>query len=675
VRVTSFIFAVFSALSLTRPSVKGQSVEPIQQWAEKIAVTYAEEVESEDMTILVEDLLSLSESPLNINTAKREDLERIFFLTDMQIENILFRRYVNGPFFSIYELQSVEGLPVETIKMLERVIYFGEEENKKPSFKLWGNSFFRVECQIEKASGFKETEEGGTPPYKGNPLKLYSRTEFKTNSGFSAGIIVKKDPGEPAFSHDINGFDLMTGYMHFKSDNSWIKEVVLGQYQVRTGQGLVLQSGLPMRKSSLVTNIRNRRPAFRPSLSASESSGMQGGYFTLRSKYLEITPFVSLKKRDGRFQTDSTVTSLCEDGMHRTETEIEQRHNVKELVIGSRVSCTGKWFNVEAGHVLYQLNYPVIPEEKLYNKFYFRGKESKNSWLAYMMSFKNFLVFGEMGVNSFQHASFCDGLEWSAAPAFTLSVTHRLIPIEYRAPLAGPMTESSSFSGEEGIYTGVRWQLPSGINLLSYFDWFRFQWLKYQIDAPASGFDWLTQAEKQFFGDALLVVKYRHREKPHNTKTDLQENIVAPRVYDQLKLQYRHHLESGWQFTTMGQWNFVDSGGENYSGNMLSEDLKWANRGETLTITVRYALFSTEDYLARVYAYEPNVLYMFSVPAFSGKGSRYILMANCKIRKNLHIWLRAGRWHYSDREQIGSGTQMVNSDKKTTVTAQVRFKF
>jgi hypothetical protein len=595
-------------------------------------------------------------------------------LTDIQVENILFRRYVNGPFFSIYELQSVEGLPVETIKMLERVIYFGEDENKKPSFKVWGDTFLRTEYQLETAFGFKESEEGKTP-FKGNPLKLYCRTEFNTNRGFSAGIIAEKDPGEPVFNNGIKGFDLITGYLHYESDNSWVKEVALGKYQVRAGQGLVLQSGLPMRKSSLVTNIRNRHSSFCSSLSASESTGMQGCYVTFGRKSLEITPFVSLKKRDGRFQPDSTLTSLREDGMHRTETEIEQRHNVEELVIGGKISCTGKWFNIEGGHVLYQLDYPVIPEKKPYNEFYFRGQESENSWLAYMMSIKNFLMFGEVGVDRFKYVSFCNGLEWNAAPAFTLSVTHRLIPVEYWAPLAGPMTESNSFSGEEGLYTGVSWQLPCGINFSSYFDWFRFQWLKYQVDAPASGFDWLTQAGKQFFGDALLILKYRHREKPHNTKTDLQENIVAPRVYDQLKLQYRHHLESGWQFTTLCQWNFVESGGENFSGRMLSEDLKWANRRNTLTLTARYALFSTEDYLARVYAYESNVLYLFSVPAYAGIGSRYFLMANCKIRKNLHIWLRAARWHYSDREQIGSGTQMINSDKKTTVTAQVRFKF
>jgi hypothetical protein len=142
-----------------------------------------------------------------------------------------------------------------------------------------------------------------------------------------------------------------------------------------------------------------------------------------------------------------------------------------------------------------------------------------------------------------------------------------------------------------------------------------------------------------------------------------------------LKLQYRQKINPGWQFTSQMQWHFVNEGAENHEGQMVAQDLKWNNEKQTITLTGRLAFFSASGYEARLYSYEPHVLYMFSVPAYSGKGSRYLLMGNFKIAPNLHLWLRAARWKYNDRDVIGSGNQQVNSNRKTELTFQVRLKF
>jgi hypothetical protein len=151
----------------------GQDQDELLQWADEIADNYSGEIENANLTALIEDMLSLARNPININSAGRAELERIFFLSDLQIENILFKRYVNGPFYSIYELQAVEGLPVSTIKMLQPVVFLGEANQKeKPPFRVWGDAFFRGEYQIERAKGFKPNEDDSIP-FEGDPLKLY----------------------------------------------------------------------------------------------------------------------------------------------------------------------------------------------------------------------------------------------------------------------------------------------------------------------------------------------------------------------------------------------------------------------------------------------------------------------------------------------------------------------
>ena len=127
--VCSFSFVIFA-----------QDYDNPEYWAENIVAEYAQETELEDMTLLIEDLLSLTKHPLNINSASREDLERIFFLTDLEIENILYKRYVNGPFLTIYELQAVEGLGIKTIKLLQPLIRFGPVEATPGKIKIWGDT-------------------------------------------------------------------------------------------------------------------------------------------------------------------------------------------------------------------------------------------------------------------------------------------------------------------------------------------------------------------------------------------------------------------------------------------------------------------------------------------------------------------------------------------------------
>ncbi|MFO8001491.1 MAG: helix-hairpin-helix domain-containing protein [Marinilabilia sp.] len=669
-------FAVISLVGFLSFGLSfAQSGDEIREWADEVADMYAGDMETEDLSLLLEELTSLARNPLNINTANREHLESIFFLSDIQVENILYRRYVSGPFHSIYELQTVEGLPVTTIQMLEPVIYFGEARNEKIPFKVWGDWFLRSEYQLEKARGFKSVEDENAP-FAGDPFKLYSRTSLNTNKGFSGGFIAEKDPGEPLFEKETKGLDLMSGYLHYEDREGWLREAGGGQYQMSAGQGLVMQSGMPLRKSSLTTSIRNRQSSFRPSLTSSGSSGMLGAYLTLGVGEFEVSPFFSLKRRDGRIQGDSCLTALREDGFHRTSKEREQRDNARERIAGIKGRYSGRLLDIEAGHVQYRIDPPLCPSERAYNRFSFRGHEARNSWLSYILSKKGLLVFGELAFDGLNRPALWNGLVWEGVPGFSLALGHRDIPLEYHSPLAGPMTESSSFSGETGIYAGIEWEWPFDMVWSSYIDRYRFRWLKYGLDGPAEGFDWLGQIEKHFKQKSRLRVRYRHREKPANYGTaGGSEDLIRHDTFDQLKVQYRHEISPGWQFTTLGQWHFVKAESGKESGCMLAQDIKWNGCNEKLTLTGRYALFSSSDYKARLYAYEPHVLYMFSVPAYIGKGDRYLLLCNYKFRKYLHLWLRVARWHYNDRSTVGSGYNEVDSNQKTRLTFQLRFKF
>lgn len=655
-----------------------QTETDIHEWATTVAEQYAADTEREDLSFLIEDLLDLARDPLNINTAEREDLERIFFLGDIQIENILFKRYVNGPFLSIYELQAVDGLPVTVIQQMEPLVFFGSQQMKLKAPRAWGDIFLRSGFLLEKSAGFrKEGEE--EPEFGGDRFRHYLRVEAESNRYLSAGFVAEKDPGEPVFNGQSKGVDLMSGYVRYKRSNGWLREALAGQYRMSAGQGLVVQSGMPARKSAAISSVRHRGPGFRPSLSASESMALKGGYLIMGLGTFEVSPFFSRRKLSGREETDSAgnirITSIRHDGLYRTETELAQRHNLDETVFGGKVAMKSRRLMVEAGHLTYKLSRPLLPDLKPYNMFYFRGEENQNSWFAYTYMPRNFMLYGEVALDDFSRPAFWNGFTWGMAPGFTITATHRLFPVQYQAPLAAPLAESSSFAGEEGIYAGFEWQLASGFALSSYIDRYRHRWLKYQLDAPSDGFDWLVQLQKVFDGSQHLMLRYRHRNKPDSEPGTGNENIIEAAKHNQVKTHYRYKLSENWQFTTLAEWHFMKKEGEKLEGKMLAQDIRLKAFGEKLILACRYAIFDTDGYEARIYSYEPDVLYKFSVPAYSGRGTRYLMLVNYKVKPGLHFWLRVTRWYYADREETGSGVNLIKDNTKTEVRFQLRVKF
>ncbi len=94
-----------------------------------------------------------------------------------------------------------------------------------------------------------------------------------------------------------------------------------------------------------------------------------------------------------------------------------------------------------------------------------------------------------------------------------------------------------------------------------------------------------------------------------------------------------------------------------------------------LKVSTRFALFDTEDYDNRQYAYEKDVLYAFSLPAYNGRGTRQYLLLQYPLGPHLDLWLRYARTQLRDGDTIGSGLEEIHAPHKSEVKAQVRMSF
>ena len=117
-----FFFTIFLlVLTINSSSQIETNNTEWMQYLEELAD--AEDRDPNDIEQLFDELSYLSDHPLNLHTVTKQDLERLPFLSEIQIENILYYIYKYAPLVDCYELKNVEELDFQTITYLLPFVY------------------------------------------------------------------------------------------------------------------------------------------------------------------------------------------------------------------------------------------------------------------------------------------------------------------------------------------------------------------------------------------------------------------------------------------------------------------------------------------------------------------------------------------------------------------------
>ncbi|MFT5596764.1 MAG: hypothetical protein ACI8QH_001563, partial [Flammeovirgaceae bacterium] len=110
-------------------------------------------------------------------------------------------------------------------------------------------------------------------------------------------------------------------------------------------------------------------------------------------------------------------------------------------------------------------------------------------------------------------------------------------------------------------------------------------------------------------------------------------------------------------------------------GFMAYQDVIWDVKKVPLRIAARYALFDTDNFDSRIYAFENDVLYFFSIPAYGGRGTRAYILIKYDLGRNTDIWLRVAQTYFTDRQVVGSGLEEIDGNTRTEMKFQIRHLF
>jgi hypothetical protein len=701
--IISIFFSAFS-FSQNNPPAKEDDADSFQNQNLEIL---SENMQSEDndYTNLVEQYKYFVAHPINLNhTDKEELLQLTGVITELQVAALLDHIEKNGKLISIYELQSIDGFDVQSIRKILPFVKVDDNFNSAHfSFmEMFKNGKLemvtRVQRIAEKQRGYKsnlsDTSISGNSPdsfYLGSPNRIFQRFRYTYNNNISIGFVGEKDAGEafrkiPSLNKKA-GFDFYTAHF-FLRNIKFIKALAIGDYQASFGQGLVLWKGFGFGKNALIASVKRNARGLNQYNSVDENRFFRGAATTLKFlKRYEATVFYSRKKVDANVTKADTISqnlfdpeeisSLIIGGYHNTVGTLQNKEQITEQVIGGNVSFRGKRLTIGTTATDYSLSAQLNKTPKYYNQFDFSGRHNFNAGVDFSYVYRNINFFGEGAISQNGGKAFCGGALASLDPRFNAAVYYRNFEKNYQNVLASAISENTLPQNENGLYFGFDAKLGSGFSLSSYFDSYKFPWLKSAANAPSTGHDFFTQVNWTPSKKIDIYVRYRNRMHEVNTSLVNQFDYLVPynqqnfrfnisiNILPALKLRTRIEAVAIKQETKNDEHGFV-----------FFQDIAWKKMGWPVTVTARYGLFETDSYTSRIYTYENDVIYSFSVPALYNKGQRVYLMINYDVTKKFEIWFRVAQTFYTNQTVQSAGDKLneINAPSKTEIKLQLRLK-
>lgn len=659
---------------------------PVTEQALENLTEVNEDAETEDDAYL-QQLQHFIEDPINLNTAGESDLNELRILTPLQIHHLFSYRKLFGNFINIYELQAVPGWDVSLIRKIRPYITVANTISLPASFKARikngeNTLLARVTQVLERSKGYLLDSSTANNFYPGNPQKFLLRYKYQYKNILQYGVTAEKDAGEQFFKGKQKaGFDFYSAHF-FARDMGTIKSLALGDFTVNMGQGLVQWQGLAFKKSSDVLNIKRQADVLRPYNSAGEILFHRGAGITIKKRYLETTAFISYRKLDANFHVDTLnnedyVSSLQISGYHRTASEAADKNTQGQFTFGGNLSLNKNNFHIGVNGIHYNFKYPIIRAAELYNKFALTGNNWSNYSIDYSYTFKNMHFFGEAASDKNFNKAFINGLLLNVDSRVDMSFVYRRISRSYQSLYTNAFTESTFPNNESGFYTGISIAPANGWKIDAYADMYYFPWLKFRVNAPAAGKDYLVQLTYKPNKQVEIYSRYRTERKAINYNPDeltLNPVIIKPR--QNWRTQFNYRISSSVTFRSRVELLWYDrKGAAPENGFLFYTDLIYKPLLKPYSANIRLQYFETNGYNSRLYAYENDVLYGFSIPVFYDKGYRYYVNLKYEVSKKISFWLRVAQTIYRDKDINGSDLDEINSNKRTEFKIQTLMNF
>lgn len=640
---------------------------------------------------IVTTLQYLATNPININSASFDSLKILFFLSDAQIDNILEFRKKHGAFMHPNELLLITGIGTRDLSNIKPFIRIGEYlPESARSFYTRHEILARMKTTRPKQAGYKKYSRDAfiyekdylskkRNRFQGAPVSTLLKYKANIGTTWQGGITLGNDAGENYFTkNQKTGFDFLSVHLCF-TPNKIIQKICIGDYKIQWGQGLIAWGGFSSGKSSASLSNEKSGNGIMPYFSTDENRFLRGGAISLQPlRDLTTDIFVSYKKTDGNLLDADTLVSediqtatLYTTGYHRNELELEKKHTLKEFTTGVSTRLNHQYFRAGIQILHYNFTPPLAIGKAAYQQYNDPGHHRTLVSVSYKTGFNHFFLFGETARSDNGSWATVNGLRYTGLRPVALCILYRRYDKDFRSYYNSSFSEYSNSSNEEGIYIGIESTPLRNLKLNAYYDHFRFFTPRYQATIPGSGDEIMGELT---YSRSLWECNFRfkHEEKPEDYKAEKLTSVT--RVKQEYRLQFSYLILACLKLQSRAIYSRYAKREKKESGFLVYQDFSYISRKENLKAQFRLSYFDTDSYNARIYAYEHNVLYGYSFPAYQDRGIRSYLNFNWKPYRNITLYLKTGFTYYPDKTVISSSLSQVDDNKLFDLTFQVRIK-
>ena len=592
---------------------------------------------------LQSDLYAIHDSPIDLNNTSDEELSQLYFLSPQQIDAILM--YADEHHFhSLYELRMVQELADYEIRdLLPFVTITNANANANANAKLYPREVFAYASHeiITRVDARNIEGYSGT-----DPMYVSTRYRFDYHRRVIFGAQLRRPAGGSAR-------DLQYGaYLQLNDIAPHLHTVVAGNFQASFGQGLVLAPVFHAGKSMYTTSVGQQRQGLRY-YSSVDGEGLHGAGATLRWQWSKATRLDASALYSMRRANDSTWHHL----------------------IGANITLRHKQLQVELTAIENLWSDSIRPyNNAAYNQHYFRGTNQAVLGASFRYNHGWFDLFGEVAtaqnkITNVQSQMSNDkwgigviaGSRFYPTSGVSLLALYRYYSPFFDNALGYAFSETSRIGDENGGYLGFEITRLRNWRFSGYGDVFYFSGPKYGIpDSPSLGYDAVINVRYNGITSSRnpQITNYKSQITNDQWWLDLRARARKKGTTStySLRMQYNHQL-GPLSLRTTGEANLTSSklstlnSQLNY-GVTVYQDLAYDFTPYTIhhtpiSLKFRAQFFDARDWSNRIYCYEHDVLYAYSIPAVYGLGGRFYACLRWQIIPQLTLYFRASETIYA----------------------------
>ena len=611
------------------------------------AVTEFGEVDYEQLQT---DLYALHESPIDLNNTSDEELTQLYFLSPQQIDAILAYAY-RHPFESLYELRLIPELADYEIRDLLPFVYINRAALNSEAIntdalyakEIFAKAHHELLTRIDARN--IEAYEGTDPIY----TQFRYRFDFRRRVTF--GVQLRRPAG--GFARDLQ----YGAYLQLNKITPHLHTLVAGNFQASFGQGLVLAPVFHSGKSMYVTSVGQQREGLRY-YSSVDGQGLHGAGATLRWEWnkttrLDVSALYSMRRAN-----DSTWHHL----------------------LGANLTLRHKKLQVELTAIENLWSDSIHPYTNAkYNRHYFRGRNQAVIGASFRYNHGWFDMFGEVATaQNYQitndqspitksHWGFGTiiGSRFYPTNGISLLALYRYYSPYFDNALGYAFSETSRLGDENGGYLGFDITRLRNWRFIGYGDIFYFSGYKYG----------LGDATRTLGYDAMAEIQYSWSKHPSFQGGDGGRLSLRLRARQKGDATYSTRAQFDW---AQGSWSLRTTAEANIIPSKLStlnsqltygytifQDISYSlplREGRGLGLRLRLQGFDAREWANRIYTYEHDVLYAYSIPAVYGLGGRAYLCLRWQIIPQLALYFRASETVYARKWAAAHSRPLTRTD-------------